>query len=84
MRKLLILFVFAVLAICISGQVSFGNAGLFNQNWKFSKGDFKDAPSDAFNDSRWRDINLPHDWSVEGPLSPSLASALHGTENLLN
>ncbi len=75
MRKLLILFVFAVLAICISGQVSFGNAGLFNQNWKFSKGDFKDAPSDAFNDSRWRDINLPHDWSVEGPLSPSLASA---------
>lgn len=75
MRKLLLLFAFAVSAICISGQVSFGNAGLFNQNWKFSKGDFKDAPYDAFNDSRWRDINLPHDWSVEGPLSPSLASA---------
>lgn len=75
MRKLLLLFAFAVSVICISGQVSFGNAGLFNQNWKFSKGDFKDAPYDAFNDSRWRDINLPHDWSVEGPLSPSLASA---------
>jgi len=75
MRKLFLLFVFAVSAICISGQVSFGNADLFNKNWKFSKGDFKDAAADAFNDSRWRDINLPHDWSVEGPLSPSLASA---------
>lgn len=28
----------------------------------------------AFDDSGWRRLTLPHDWSVEAPLSPSLAS----------
>jgi beta-galactosidase len=27
-----------------------------------------------FNDSNWRTVNLPHDWSIEGPFSPEYAS----------
>lgn len=34
----------------------------------------KEFSSPDFNDSGWRLLNLPHDWSVEGTLSPSLAS----------
>lgn len=29
-----------------------------------------------FDDSSWRNLKLPHDWSVEGLMSPSLASCL--------
>lgn len=34
----------------------------------------KQFASADFNDSIWRLVDLPHDWSVEGILSPSLAS----------
>ena len=47
----------------------------FNANWRFQKGDFSGAAKASFDDSQWRKINLPHDWSVEGPFSPKWASA---------
>ena len=28
----------------------------------------------SFDDSNWRQVNLPHDWSIEGPLSPDYGS----------
>jgi beta-galactosidase len=36
-------------------------------NWKFVKGDPADAQRLEFDDSGWKDIQLPHDWSIEGP-----------------
>ena len=42
--------------------------------WRFSTGDAPTAMEPAFDDSRWRSVNVPHDWSVEGPFDPSLAS----------
>jgi len=41
----------------------------FCQNWKFNLGDVKDADKYEFNDSDWRVLNLPHDWSIEGNFS---------------
>ncbi|WP_448698354.1 beta-galactosidase GalB [Mucilaginibacter sp. AW1-3] len=38
----------------------------FNQNWKFFLGDDSLAKQAAYNDSQWRKLNLPHDWSIEG------------------
>jgi beta-galactosidase len=35
--------------------------------WKFFKGDAIGAQMPEFNDSTWRDLDLPHDWSIEGP-----------------
>lgn len=37
----------------------------FNFDWKFHKGDIAEAINPDFNDSDWRDVRLPHDWSVE-------------------
>ena len=37
----------------------------FDANWKFRLGDFKGADSAIFNDSKWRTLDLPHDWSIE-------------------
>ncbi|RYD74823.1 MAG: hypothetical protein EOP53_17570, partial [Sphingobacteriales bacterium] len=38
----------------------------FNKDWKFFLGDEPGAKSPAFIDTKWRKLNLPHDWSIEG------------------
>ena len=43
----------------------------FDFGWRFLKGDEKDAQLRTFNDDSWRSIDLPHDWSVEGPFDAS-------------
>lgn len=48
---------------------------LFNNNWKFYKGDIAGADKISFNDSDWRLLDLPHDWSIEGPFDEQWASA---------
>jgi len=42
---------------------------LMDFNWKFSLGDSENAQDPNFNDSQWRTLDLPHDWSVEGEFS---------------
>jgi beta-galactosidase len=39
----------------------------FDMGWKFTLGDPQDAQVPGFDDSGWRDLDLPHDWSIEGP-----------------
>lgn len=47
----------------------------FNTGWKFHPGDVPDGQADGLNDGAWREVNLPHDWSIEGPFSERWASA---------
>ena len=39
---------------------------IFNQDWRFIKGNPDGAETKEFNDSSWRNLDLPHDWSIEG------------------
>lgn len=39
----------------------------FNENWKFSKGEKANGMKAEFDDSSWRQLDLPHDWAIEGP-----------------
>lgn len=48
---------------------------LFNDNWKFHKGDTADAGKTSFDDKSWQSVSLPHDWSIEGPFDEQWASA---------
>lgn len=41
----------------------------FNFSWKFHKGDLPDGQFINLDDSEWRLLDLPHDWSIEGPFS---------------
>ena len=36
--------------------------------WKFFLGDPADAATPAFQDTGWRSVDLPHDWSIEGSI----------------
>lgn len=37
--------------------------------WRFTLGDPVGAESERFDDASWRRIDLPHDWSIEGPFA---------------
>src|ERR1039458_9835849 len=41
----------------------------FDFGWKFNKGDAAGAQEPAFADANWRSLDVPHDWSIEGPFS---------------
>lgn len=69
--------VFALLLLVIfklESQPRFGQTVLFNNGWKFILSDVKDGASLDVIDAKWRLLNLPHDWSVEGTYSPDKAS----------
>lgn len=77
MRKTTFLIAIALItsiAQFTQAQVSFGRPEKINENWKFTLNDVQDAQAVSHDDSRWQQISLPHDWSVRGQLSPTLAS----------
>ena len=44
---------------------------LFNSGWKFFLGDSSSAHEVSFNDSSWRTVDLPHDYSIEQEFTTS-------------
>ncbi|MEO7978276.1 sugar-binding domain-containing protein [Flavobacterium sp.] len=42
---------------------------LFDYDWKFYLGDNDAASKINFDDTNWRTLDLPHDWSIEGEFS---------------
>ncbi len=59
--KLLLLFLFAV---CSTAYAQDHN---FNQSWLFLNEGAEGAEAINFDDSGWRNLDLPHDWAIEGP-----------------
>ena len=41
----------------------------FDQDWRFLRGDVAGSEKPDFDDSDWRKLDVPHDWSIEGPVS---------------
>jgi beta-galactosidase len=50
----------------------------FNNNWKFSLGNDSTSIDVNYNDVKWRTLNLPHDWSIEGAFSATAAATTQG------
>lgn len=67
-----VLFVFIILIGIFSGYAQNGpeRKQLFDYNWKFFLGDDSEAKTNNFNDTGWRKLDLPHDWSIEGKIHP--------------
>lgn len=56
-----------------------GKTLLFDTDWKFHRGGAQYAEQPGYDDSAWRHIDLPHDWSIEdlpGTSSPFSAAAI--------
>lgn len=56
---------------------------LFDFDWRFYRGDVAGGEEVNFDDSQWRLLNLPHDWSIEdlpGTDSPLDSNAVGGID----
>src|SRR5581483_4353250 len=47
-------------------------------DWRFHLGDVPGAEVAAFDDAGWRQLDLPHDWSVEGEIREDNPASWHG------
>ncbi|MDR1402537.1 MAG: DUF4982 domain-containing protein [Tannerellaceae bacterium] len=72
--KCLFITLFFIFPLSVCGQASFGKSEKLNDNWRFALCDEQKAYSSVFDDSKWDVVDLPHDWSIKGQLSPSLAA----------
>jgi beta-galactosidase len=50
----------------------------FDSTWLFNKGDATGADQAAFADASWRALNVPHDWSIEGPFDQNAPTTGRG------
>lgn len=45
-----------------------------NKDWRFHLGECEESWYKGYDDSSWRDVMIPHDWSVEAPFSKDYSS----------
>jgi hypothetical protein len=77
MQKIIVLFVFTLFVVFnseVDAQVSFGKSQLLNNDWFFSLDNPEMAQESDFNHDKWQKLDLPHDWSIEAQLSPTLSA----------
>jgi beta-galactosidase len=56
-----------------------GRGQRFDLGWRFHRGAGANLEAPALNDSGWRAVDLPHDWSIEDlPTDPSDAERIRG------
>ncbi|MFF3373267.1 glycoside hydrolase family 2 TIM barrel-domain containing protein [Streptomyces sp. NPDC002680] len=56
----------------------------FDEGWLFQRGDAPGAEAPAYDDTSWRPLDLPHDWSIEDlPYAPSPDGAVTSDPSLL-
>lgn len=76
-KKNLLLVVLSVLLAVSSNSQPVRQIINFNEGWKFYLGDTL-ASATKFNDSKWRSLQLPHDWSIEGNFSSEHTTTTQG------
>jgi hypothetical protein len=69
LRRILILSITILSCLNLNSQQAGRNVSNFNFDWKFYKGNIANSQAVSLDDSGWRSLDLPHDWSIEGPFS---------------
>jgi beta-galactosidase len=63
MNKLLIFTSLLLFSLSLVAQTNITTP--FDDDWAFHLGGAQGAEQPGFDDSKWRKIDLPHDWSIE-------------------
>ena len=73
-----------LLPAAAQAQVSQNHTLLIDADWRFHRGGAQRAEQPDFDDSQWRKLDLPHDWSIEdlpgthSPFQPDAISQVNG------
>jgi len=79
MNRILILSILAGWTLQFTAHaVAADHRTSFDGDWLFSLGEKAGAQGIDFDDSTWRTVHLPHDWSIELPTSPNASSGAGG------
>ncbi|MGC1633068.1 MAG: DUF4982 domain-containing protein [Gelidibacter sp.] len=54
------------------GQDKIRNEFSLEKNWRFHKGDVPHAYLTSFNDSKWENVTVPHDWAIKWPFDKEI------------
>ena len=65
------IFVFFLLSLALFAQEPRKVLNL-EDGWKFYKGEASDAETTVFDDSKWQDVTVPHDWAIYGPFDKEI------------
>jgi beta-galactosidase len=71
-----ILIVLLIVSSCATAQTTGRIA--FDFNWRFALNDHPGAEQKAFDDSQWRLLDVPHDFSIEHPFDSSYKTGASG------
>ena len=73
------------LSVPLPGAAEAGQRVSFNAGWRFARFDLQadgsrlpepeDAAAPGFADGQWRQLDLPHDWGIEGPFHIQLSGS---------
>ena len=74
MKKLLSILLLLSCVLSVTAR----ECQLFDDNWLFVLGDDESMASPGYDDSNWRQLNLPHDWAIEGDFSATNPSGAGG------
>jgi len=69
MNRTLLIAAFCLAAFPVLANSRPGQTVSFNDDWRFHLGDVPDGQNPQLDDSQWRSLDLPHDWSIEGEFS---------------
>nr|WP_235982438.1 DUF4982 domain-containing protein [Gelidibacter maritimus] len=60
------------LTVSVCAQEKTREVLTLEKNWRFHKGDVENAYLEAFNDSKWENVIVPHDWAIKGPFNKEI------------
>jgi beta-galactosidase len=70
-RGLSLFVCLGALAMCVTDPARAATRDIvsFDPDWRFSLSDAVHSQQPTFDDSGWRALDVPHDWSIEGPIA---------------
>jgi beta-galactosidase len=78
--KYTVLFFSSILLFssCTNSETSKRSIEEFNKEWRFTLANEKGSESQGFDDAKWRELRLPHDWSIEGTFNKDYPAGVGG------
>ncbi len=78
-RIVKLIMIFSLIAETVLSQtLEIRKVENFNDDWKFHLGDITNGNDPSLNDTQWRKLNLPHDWSIEGKFDKNNPATVGG------
>ncbi len=70
----ILILIFILFCSKTNAQVSFGESQKINNDWFFTLDNPENPQEINFDCKNWQSLDLPHDWSIEAQLSPTLSA----------